>query len=307
MQKFEEISAQLLPKLEPFERERQGVQSRYRRSMVIQILWLLLFVLMLPTGPFAAIPFIIAILYYHWGLGKAKREREAFRANFKANFVRAVIQAIAPGFSYEPQGCVPWADFEASRLQSKACDRYTGEDLIRGTWGQTAMQVGEVLTESLERDSDGHESYRTVFRGLLMVIDPNKHFENETFIVSKSLGLLDFFKNYGYGEEHSMESPEFNREFRVYSQDPIEARYLITPRFMQQVLALNAHFKGDLRMSFRQGKYYLSLATYHNYFEFDFNQDIRRSAVLQRFYEEFRYLLEVVEILDFNTRIWSKQ
>ena len=48
-----------------------------------------------------------------------------------------------------------------------------------------------------------------------------------------------------------LESPDFEKQFDVYGNDPVEARYLLTPLLMERILQLDQRFGEGLTMSFR--------------------------------------------------------
>lgn len=71
-------------------------------------------------------------------------------------------------------------------------------------------------------------------------------------------------------------------------------------------MALDKHFQGDVRAAFIGGKFYLSIGSIHNYFKVDISRSLLEAEAIRVFYEEFKHIVELVELLDFNTRIWTK-
>ena len=56
-----------------------------------------------------------------------------------------------------------------------------------------------------------------------------------------------------------MEDPEFQKQFEVYCDDQITARYVLTPAFMQRLKKLNERHKGQVYIAIN--KYNIVIAT----------------------------------------------
>lgn len=63
-----------------------------------------------------------------------------------------------------------------------------------------------------------------------------------------------------------LENPDFEALFEVYSTDQVEARYLLTPRFMERVMDLRKRFGHEVRLAFGNGGLYLLLEGESSYF-----------------------------------------
>jgi Protein of unknown function (DUF3137) len=66
----------------------------------------------------------------------------------------------------------------------------------------------------------------------------------------------------------TLEDPQFEDKFEVYSTDQIEARYLLTTSFMERLLALSRLFSGQgLQAAFHEKHLLLLLNAQENMFE----------------------------------------
>ena len=73
----------------------------------------------------------------------------------------------------------------------------------------------------------------------------NKSFNGKT-IVRKDIGLIGnwFRKTFTSLENVKLEDPTFEKRFEVFSDDQIEARYLLTVTFMERLTQLAETFGG---------------------------------------------------------------
>ena len=103
-----------------------------------------------------------------------------------------------------------------------------------------------------------------------------------------------------------MENAEFEKEFVVYSNDQVEARYILSTSMVQRILDLRKNYNTKVYLSFINSKVFLAFENSGNLFEPKFKQSITDSDYIRVFYKELRDCLSIVDDLNLNTRIWSK-
>ena len=70
-------------------------------------------------------------------------------------------------------------------------------------------------------------------------------------------------------KEIRLEDPKFARQFKVYSEDEVEARYLIAPAFMERFLNLTTSFGTQKsKCAFFDNRIMFAISTRRNLFEF---------------------------------------
>jgi hypothetical protein len=143
-------------------------------------------------------------------------------------------------------------------------------------------------------------SYRTVFRGLLVVCDFDKRFQGTT-VVTKDRTLLGnvFAGLLREGKRVELESPDFEKVYEVYSDDQVEARYILTPGFMERLLELREVLGKTPTLGFLDKRLYLVLPTGSDSFEAgglfgDFTDPETGAEV----YRELSLLVEIVETVN---------
>lgn len=79
-----------------------------------------------------------------------------------------------------------------------------------------------------------------------------------------------FQETYDVGKKQiNLEDTKFSKRFRVYSNDEVEARYLITPSFMERFLNLTTSFGSKkAKCAFYDNKVIFAISTRKNLFEF---------------------------------------
>jgi len=162
--------------------------------------------------------------------------------------------------------------------------------------------------------SNRKEHYTTIFKGVFFVADFNKHFKTHTLVLpdtaEKLLGKIGQSlqaMSGSRGELIKLEDPEFEKEFCVYGDDQIEARYILSPALMQRIVEFKRKWNTKVYLSFRDSKVYIAIKLNKNLFETRLFKSIVDYAFIE---ENIRFLVlltGIVEDLNLNTRIWTKQ
>lgn len=133
-------------------------------------------------------------------------------------------------------------------------DRSTCQDRFAGRHHGCAYAFYDGHLERKVHAKNG-TSWHTVFRGQLICIDFPKRFLGTT-VVRRDKGLFNFLDRWSTKLQRvGLGDGRLERAFEVYSDDQVEARYLIHPVFMERLLDLETRFKGEkLRCAFYEGK-----------------------------------------------------
>ncbi len=296
----------LLPILEQLEAKRRAVVKNKIWLIVITLVAALIgFILVGTAVPvLAALALGCAIFLFAFN----RKDGELIHA-YKQEVVQKIAVDFLDGVSYEPFTGLTEETFIAIDLFNETPDRYKSEDLFSGIKDKTRYRFSEVhaeyKTEHTVTNSNGSTSTRTewhdIFKGILFCADFNKHFSNTTLIKK------DSFKLFGSSNRVKMEDPTFEETFDVYSESDQEARYLLTPAFIERFAALNQHWGQNICASFYNGELFIAIADHNDNFEPN-----QWSSLLnpEKIKGELRLLYELIDIidsLDLNTRIWSKE
>ncbi|MDQ7949861.1 MAG: DUF3137 domain-containing protein, partial [Pedobacter sp.] len=207
------------------------------------------------------------------------------------------------------------AEFEASQLFATDPDRYSTEDLVRGKAGQTTFYFAEVhaeyKTETPTKNGTRTE-WHDIFKGIIFAADFNKNFNSTTIVRPKDLtsSIGAWFKKNIYSFDDSnvveLESDYFRKNFITYSNDQVEARYILTPALMQRIEELNERSAYCISLSFIQSTVYIAFPLVHNYFEPPIFKTLLRENLLADDLNILSFMHGIVQELDLNTRIWTK-
>lgn len=328
MKTFEEVYQIVQPHLQGKEEERLEVIKMVRKGRRVHIIgsiaaiaavwlftqkppgWLVIVLGIVALGG------VIANIYAYFGIYGPKLNR--FKEAMKVDVIGGIIKGVSEELNYDPNAGIPKSVFEESEIFKSRINRYNTEDRIWGRMGKTDIEIAEVKAERKEttRDSNGNTKtkYVTVFEGIFMVADFHKDFNGVTHVLPDMaesmfgwLGRKMQNMNWSRGKVARMEDPDFEKAFVVYTDDQVEARYILSTSMMRRMLALKERYQNNVAFAFMNSKVYIAITNKDDYFEPDYKKSLQEKSTIQYFYDELSCCLTIVEDLNLNTRIWSKQ
>lgn len=176
----------------------------------------------------------------------------------KLMLIEPVAKQFALGFEVAPTIPQEIMTFRSLGLVPR-WDRAKYEDRLTGTRSDAPFEFFEAHLEEKRTTTDSKGRTRTtwvtVFRGQCIVAHFPKPFQGVTKVF-RDMGMFNAFMKMGNKEPRvKLEDPVFEKAFEVFGTDQIEARFLLTPDFMERLVNLEKTFKGkQLRCAFAGGE-----------------------------------------------------
>ena len=261
----------------------------------------------LAVSPVAILGVIVLVRTY--------KKRMSYREKFKNEVVREIVKVIDPDWNYEPNQYISSSEYRSSDLFRQSVDRYRGDDLISGKIDKTDFRCSEVHSEykTVTTDKDGRrkETWHTIFKGLFFHADFNKEIKGKTYIEPDTAERL--FGKFGQNLQTSskgklvkLENPEFEKIFAVYGTDQTEARYILTPTIMEALVNIYKMYKRRMHISFIGSRVYVAMSFTKNLFEPKIFSSGVNFKEIEFMYNLFMVNQTIVQELNLNTRIWTK-
>ena len=195
-----------------------------------------------------------------WPLMKLQGEIKSFLVSKVCSYFGFDFNEAATGSGFD--------QFENSGLLP-SYDRRKLEDEIRGEHSGVPFDLVECRLEDKQRDSKGRTTYVEIYHGILFRFQFPKDFNGQTLVTKDSGRIGNFFKGIKKkGERVKLEDPRFEKRFEVWGTDQVEARYLLTPTFMERVVDL-AESMGEKRVElcFNGNRLLISVHVSKDHFE----------------------------------------
>lgn len=247
----------------------------------------------LQFAPFAFVPLL---MFSVW----AKR---SFTKDYKQEIMIPLAARFFPDLQYRPESYVSKNFYDEAGLFRSSLDVYTGNDFFSGRLGEVDFQYSELLCQYTS-GSGKKKTTHTAFRGIYFVGDFHRDFYFRTTIqpdaAEKFFGVLGrglqrLGSSVGDQKLVDLEDPEFEKMFVVSSSDQVEARFILTPLFMEKLKTFQKEMGDPVSLCFVNGKMHLFVSTGRDYFEpRAFGELINRKDLME-FIETVNLMIGIAE------------
>jgi len=301
----------LMPDLRVLEQQRRGIVRRSMIVIIVAIVVLGLGVFMESSMPAVIIPAVLCLL-----IGGAVCKwwfTRGYVTDFKSLVIERIVHFIDDNLSYEPERCIDKSTFMLSKIFAIKPNLYKGDDFVSGKIDATKIQFSELHAE-YEIGSDEIRHRHTVFKGIFFIGDFNKHFIGQTIVLpdtaeklfgrlGQKLQSLNVFR----GELILLEDPKFKSHFVVYGSDQVEARYILSTSLMARITDFKEKTGNKIYLSFIGSMVFVAISYTRNLFEPKLFKTLLDFGPIKRYYQDLALAIGIVDDLNLNTRIWSKE
>jgi hypothetical protein len=312
---WEFYKSELLKDLQALENQRKGIVNKLTIMIVIMLCLALGAALLVSMNFGFILPAIIApvIICGIIGAGLYKFITSGYRVDFKYMVIERIVKFIDEALVYNSSFYIPETIYKMSEIFKMDPDRYRGDDLVKGKMGKTEVEFSEIHSEYKTRDKNGTH-WHTIFKGLFFIGDFNKHFTCRMVVLPDTaermfghIGKMLQSWNITRDDLIKLEDVEFEKFFVVYGSDQIQARYILSPGLMQRITEFRRKTGRDIYLSFQLSKVFVAIPYRKDLFEPKMFRSVLDFEPIKEYYEDLQLALGIVENLDLNTRIWTKE
>ncbi len=113
------------------------------------------------------------------------------------------------------------------------------DDVFSGVYKDVDIQINDLTIE--------HEKSSVYFRGVVLKLDTKRSYTGTTLILQNKFHRKSFLRNLIAPVQDGLdtvilEDADFMKEYSVYSSDQVEARYILTPSFIERIKQISFAF-----------------------------------------------------------------
>jgi hypothetical protein len=238
---------------------------------------------------------------------------KGYRNDFKSLIIERIVKFVDDNLQYRADGCISKSEFNASKIFHTKPNRYKGDDLVWGKIGQTTIKFSE-LDAKHESGSGKNRTVVQVFKGLFFIADFNKHFHGRTVVLPDTAERLfgklgQMFQEWNFSRDDvvKLEDPEFEKEFVVYSSDQVGARYILSTSLMKRICDFKRKSGRKVHLSFVGSQVNAAISYNRSLFEPKLFSTLLDFEPVREYFEDLSLAVGLVEDLNLNMRIWTKQ
>ena len=285
------------------ERDEARKATNKRRFIVVLVLApAILFVWIAFRLDFGPI-FALSVITFGFGLAWAEIPKKRAIRKVKEGINHAIAGALRLEYAHD---CEPERPFELAKLCRLVPDHDRGrfEDRWSGHFGDIPFALHEAKLEK-RRGSGKNRRWVTVFRGIIMSVGYKRRFHGTTILVRDNAhrkfwgGKKDHVTVDGLQLDYAeMVHPDFEDAFDIYTSDQVEARHLIDPLYVEQLIALEHAYSGsNVGTIFHEGSLVVALKA-ENMFESGNIEARRDRAMIERTLDQFGRLAALAKTLN---------
>ena len=241
-QKFDDIyNNEILPKIEPFETERLKLYDKWKFGNTCSKI----FVVLLIGGGFLVsyfklpvwllIAWFIAIVILCIFACDSMVTSQKFKDKLKTKLLAKILSVFGDFNVFTSSSLITLEEIKKYGLFPYAVNK-NDDDNIAGFYNGMSLYLTESTLSHRE-----HKSSVTDFKGLIVKTVLNKNYEGMTILNIKG----NHYSNKSGLERVTLEDPEFNNLYEIFSDNQVEARYILTPSFMQRLKDIEDVFQAE--------------------------------------------------------------
>lgn len=286
-----------------------------RRFTVIRICWAAVVLSIFMTAPKSIFLFVVLILFFMFGaivITKIKHNKlKKIHGQYKQTILPYILNLIDNSLVYNVHKGHSKEEFKSTEMYNNNIDTYKSGDLIEGIVNNTSIKISHIFAERVEEetDSNGNSSttYHTIFSGIFVTLDFNKYFKGKTRLHTKGRvsnsepSMWTLFSNYN---KITLENSDFNNLYKVITTDEQQAYYILSPSLMECLIKLYQSSKSGIGIAFINNMMYIGFES-SSFLEINPDDDIKQS--IKQLYLEIKSIIDIIDELNLNNRIWTKR
>lgn len=225
----------------------------------------------------------------------------SLKKRFKDQVLGPMFKEAIPGIEFDPnRGLDPRTVYDTDFLTR--ADRFTSEDYLAGDVDGVNFISSDVKLEErhVEHTKNGTRTYYvTYFLGRVFKFDFNKEFVGDLHVLEAGRP-----KSRGFNKV-KLESVDFNKKFKTFTQEDITAFYVLTPPIIEAITKIEKRHPGRIGISFRGDHMYVAINNNKDTFELKMFKEIDDSMI-QEFIDDLLVIKEFIVTLKLNKNLFKK-
>lgn len=299
----------LINVLKPLEKKRiEGLKRKKQFLKYIAVIGVSVFVCLFFSQfsvYFILLAEILAIVFcfiVSFALDHKFKTNKSLKKDFKHKIIPEILSFLYSDFEFISNQKISKTVFEKSLLFPRKVNDVRGEDYMK-------FWIGNASIMFCESTVFGRPPVFMQFSGIFISATFNKYFKSKTFVFPEAntpFWRKIKYKTFGKKNIVKLEDPEFEKEFIVLGENQVESRYILTPSLMSRILDYKRKLNCELSFSFVENRLYCIIPNYKDLFEPRLKASFLNYDFILESYQPVLLYTSLIEDLNLNTFIWSK-
>lgn len=234
------------------------------------------------------------------------KDIEKFREIYKKNIVLTAFNETFTDIEYNIDFGIPARVIEETEMMRMG-NTYSSNDYVKGKYKNINFEMSDVHIEDVYTDSDGDTHRVTIFKGQWFIFDFNKNFKANIQVCEKNFGNNKkgrLFSGQKY-QKVELEDIEFNKTFKVYAINQLDAFYVLTPHTMEKIKEVNNKIKGKILFCFIENKLHIGLYNSKDMYEVSIFKKVNLEEAKIKVRDEMSVITNFVDVLSLDNDLFK--
>lgn len=227
---------------------------------------------------------------------------------------------LVENIEYSPEKRISKDSLNESNLFNLNVTNYNGKNFIKVPYNKNTMVFSDIYTyvyDTVEKNGIKTQKKRFLFDGIYIGATMNKKNKNQIYLIPNNIGdkfIQSKIKSYIHysGYNINLENAEFMKKYKVFCDDEIQARYILSMSLMERINKIDEIFKQKKYIVFREGRRFttciegVSIEKIRNYSLPVFQNREKERATLLKMFNDLNNLFKIYHILDLGNDLYTK-
>lgn len=231
----------------------------------------------------------------------------AYKKQYKAYFIQRTLQELFTDVKYDHNTGIPESVLKDTKLINTG-DRIESNDFVSGKYKDVEFLQADVKIEE-EHEGSENSYYVSIFKGRYMIFKFPKPFNFRLQIVQKWFGAKKRTWRGPSGQKIqriSTESVSFDKKFKVYAEDGLEAYYILDPALIERIEKLSANHKGKLMLGFVDNCLHVAIDNQKDAFEpSNPLKELDEKAEFEKVKNDTKTITDFVDFLQLDRKLFK--
>lgn len=235
------------------------------------------------------LPFIFVVVCVAIANQSGKKVKLQYKELYKETFVNGMLKSMLEDVSYDWRGGFSELDVGTFGIV-KIGNIFKSEDYLSGSYKGVKFRQADVTIRH-ETGSGDDRQVTTYFEGRMF------EFKFDGKSVQNVKVFSNLYKSWLNlrGENVDLENVQFNKTFDVYTPEPLDAFYILTPQMMERITRLHRRYNN---IGFRFGDGRLCVAINGpDSFDGDYKKKISYPEEYARVKGEVQVIIDIIEMI----------
>ena len=239
----------------------------------------------------------------------ARQKKQNIVTDFKAAIYNLLFTYIGRLKYYSPKdvSCKKISSLLQKKLRDtkffNMVEAFSYDDYIVGKYNGLNLEIADVEFQFSTGTGNRYKTKEEVFfKGLWLEVDIQKNFSS-SIVIRSDEGIIGNSSSIKKLSRVYLEDPVFERYFEVYSDNQVEARYILTTAFMERLIKIKNEYNTEMFCAFKNGKMCIAIANSKDWFAASAEHTFLDMEMLRGVLVDIVKVFSIVDILKVDDNI----